>query len=135
MGIFAKHKKGRLSNQVEQAKWINAYFCNAVTVYALTGERAAKIAALTAAKAATRVQRASMMNFLEATASNPLMVKMTSARLQWLAADINEKDWNLDDILQEKLRLFELNPEFAYSLDSADPTVFERTYPQFFVNP
>ena len=63
LGVYLYRKKTR-------EKRINAYFCTAVRVYALTDEEDVRIAILTAAKAAAKKQRDSMVKYLKTMASD-----------------------------------------------------------------
>jgi len=58
LGVYLYRKKTR-------EKRMNAYFCNAVRVYALTDEEDVRVAILTAAKAAAKKQRESMVKYLQ----------------------------------------------------------------------
>lgn len=113
---------------------INNYFRNAVMVYALSGEEAAREAALTAAKVAAHQQRASMVAYLRGMA---LDWRRDAAgnipdKLEGLAKDITAKDWSVADIREAKRALGKLSPEYLTALNGFDSQVFERRWPVLF---
>lgn len=120
-----------------QADRINDYFANAVRVYAHTGEEASRVAILAAGKVAASVQRATMINFLKSfakdfSAMGGVKEQATAKKLLVVAKELEEKDWTIDDIIQEKRRLKGLNNDYVNALNTADPSVFSRHYPSLF---
>jgi hypothetical protein len=126
-----------------KSKRINDYFCNAVKVYAFTGTRDAKIAALAAAKVAAGAQRNSMLNYLQAMASDlkkmsenePELKPLTNQFVE-LTADLEEKisarQWTISDIKTQKEELGNVNSEYLNALNRGDPLVFVRKFPDLF---
>ncbi len=114
---------------------INDYFCNAVTVYVLAGEDAAKVAALTAAKVAAGKQRVSMVNFLFGIASDLKELSggdVIQRRLLELADEIRARDWSVDNIRAQKEFLRKVSPEYLAALNKFDSEVFQRKWPSVF---
>ena len=128
-----------LSEMFGQAERINDYFAKAVMVYAFKGEDDARLAAFTAAKVAENIQRNSMVKYLsematdiqkgfpDRSAASPIAKRLLS-----LKEDIEQRDWSIEDIMEEKKRLFQANPEYLMALDQADPNVFSRKHPELF---
>jgi len=125
------------------AKRINAYFCNAVRLYALTEEEDARIAILTAAKVATKTQRGAMVKYLQSMASGiknkiendselkPHTEKLVESSIE-LAEKISSQEWTSGDIIKQKEELDTINSEYLVALDKADPTIFAKKHPQLF---
>ena len=125
------------------AKRINAYFCNAVRAYALTNEEDARIAIVTAAKAAAKKQRDSMVKYLQTMASDiknmteidpkvkPHTDKFAESSIE-LAEEISSREWTPSDINQQKEELGNINSEYLVALDKADPSIFSKKHPQLF---
>lgn len=122
---------------------INDYFANAIRVYGILGEEDAKVAALAAAKVAAGKQRDSMLAYLAGLASDFGQIspennelrsqwKLAIGRLSELKKEIGARDWTTSDMIQEKQRLQNLNPEYLKALERADPNVFTRKYPRIF---
>ena len=124
-------------------KQINAYFCRAVRLYALTNEEDARIAIVTAAKVAAKKQRGSMVKYLQSMASDiknmseidlkvkPHTDKFVESSIE-LAEEISSREWTTSDIIKQKEELGNINSEYLVALDKADPTIFAHKYPQFF---
>lgn len=124
-------------------KRINAYFCNAVRLYALTEEEDARIAIITAAKAAGKTQRGSMVKYLQSMATGiknkskndsklkPHTDKLVESSIE-LAEKISSREWTVSDIIKQKEALARINSEYLVALDKADPTIFAKKYPQLF---
>ncbi|MFQ5583926.1 MAG: hypothetical protein ACE5GL_05780 [Calditrichia bacterium] len=135
MGIFKRKEKMSDEELYKKAELLSDYFCNAVTVYAFTNDEALRIASLAAAKIATGAQRAAMVAYLKAMRDEILDMDefdhgdRAERSLMKLIDEINEKEWDLEDISAEKKRLRALNPEFARALDETDPTVFKKAFP------
>jgi hypothetical protein len=128
-----------IKEMIDHARKINDYFANAVRVYILTGEENAQCAASAAAKVAGRKQRKSMTDYLYGMAGDFLDSypqkddgKLVAMRLLSLKEEIEEKDWDLEDIKEEKAKLFKVDPEYCLALDRADPNVFVRRHPKLF---
>ena len=124
-------------------KRINAYFCNAVRLYALTNEEDARIAIVTAAKVATKKQRESMVKYLQTMASDiknmteidpkvkPHTDKFAESSIE-LAKEISSREWTPGDINKQKEELGKINSEYLVAFDEADPTIFSKKHPQLF---
>ncbi|KPK00628.1 MAG: hypothetical protein AMJ60_00340 [Desulfobacterales bacterium SG8_35] len=137
--LFAVYFFRRKSHE----KRINAYFCNAVRLYALTNEEDARIAIITAAKVAAKRQRGSMVKYLRGMASdikkvsendsklNPLVGKFVESSIE-LAEEISSREWTTSDIIKQKEELGTINSEYLVALDKADPTIFAKKHPQSF---
>ena len=91
------------------AKRINAYFCNAVRLYALTNEEDARIAIVTAAKVAAKKQRSSMVKYLQSMASDIKNMSENDSKLKphtdkfvessiELAEAISSREWTISEI-------------------------------------
>jgi len=120
-----------------EADRINDYFVNAVRVYAGTGEEASRVAILAAAKVAASLQRAWMISYLRGVAIDLEAMaeqkeKAASKKLLSLANELEQKEWTIDDIIQEKQRLKQFNKDYENALNEADPSVFSRYYPNLF---
>jgi hypothetical protein len=101
-------------------KRMNAYFCAAVRIYALTDEEDARIAIVTAAKAATKKQRVSMVEYLQSMASDiknmseidpkvkPHTDKFVESSIE-LAEKISSREWTISDINKQKEELGNIN--------------------------
>jgi len=129
-----QNKKDDLLSQADR---INDYFVNAIHVYASTGEEAARVAILAAGKVAASVQRSKMINYLkdvanELRATGGGQDKAAAKRLLFVVKELEEKDWTIKDIIQEKRRLEALNKDYVDALNATDPSVFSRYYPSLF---
>ena len=135
--------KEKLSRMLDHAERINDYFANAVRAYAFKEDESARCAAFAAAKVASKKQRDSMALYLSSMKSDfnysdqtdkyhSETIAIISRRLVDLKRDIETKDWDLDDIREEKERLSKIDPEYLDSLNRADPTIFIRKYPELF---
>ncbi len=132
-----------LYRKKSHAKRINAYFCNAVRLYALTNEEDARIAIVTAAKVAVKKQRGSMVKYLQGMASDiknmsekdsklkPHTDKFVESSIE-LAEEISSKEWTISDIIKQKEELGSINSEYLVALDKADPAIFAKKHPQLF---
>jgi len=114
---------------------VNDYYTKALGVWVLRSDASARLAALTAAKVAAPMQRASMVAFLDVCRS--VLVQQLGAaddevRVLFMAfaQDVQAKDWNLADVAEAKRQLAAQEQEYARSLDVADSGVFERRYPE-----
>ena len=136
LGVYIYRKKTR-------EKRINAYFCTAVRVYALTDEEDARVAILTAAKVSAKTQRGSMVKYLQSMASNiknmneidskvkPHTDKFVESSIK-LAEEISSREWTISDINKQKEELGNINSEYLVALDKADPSIFSKKHPQLF---
>ena len=136
LGVYLYRKKTR-------EKRINAYFCAAVRVYALTDEEDARVAILTAAKVSAKTMRGSMVKYLQSMASNiknmseidskvkPHTDKFAESSIE-LAKEISSREWTIDDTIKQKEELGNINSEYLVALDKADPTIFAKKHPQLF---
>ena len=136
LGIYLYRKKTR-------EKRINAYFCTAVRVYALTDEEDARVAILTAAKVSAKTQRGSMVKYLQSMASDiknmseidskvkPHTDKFVESSIE-LAKAISSREWTISDINKQKEELGNINPEYLIALEKADPSIFSKKHPQLF---
>ena len=136
LGVFIYRKKSL-------EKRMNAYFCNAIRVYALTDEEDARIAIVTAAKAAAKRQRGSMVKYLQSMASDikkmseidpkvkPHTDKFVESSIE-LAEEISSREWTISDINKQKEKLGKINSEYLVALDKADPAIFAKKHPQLF---
>jgi hypothetical protein len=136
LGVYLYRKKTR-------EKRINAYFCTAVRVYALTDEEDARVAILTAAKVSAKTQRGSMVKYLQSMASDiknmseidskvkPHTDKFAESSIE-LAEAISSGEWTISDINKQKEELGNINSEYLVALDKADPSIFSKKHPQLF---
>ena len=125
-------------------KRLNAYFCNAVRLYALTGEEDAKIAIITAAKVAKKSQRGSMVKYLQSMASGIKNMREKDSKIKHhtdtfvesvfgLIEEISSREWTTIDITKQKEELGNINSEYLVALDEkTDPTIFAKKHPQLF---
>ena len=102
LGVYLYRKKTR-------EKRINAYFCTAVRVYALTDEEGARIAILTAAMVSAKRQRGSMVKYLQSMATDiknmseidskvkPHTDKFVESSIE-LAEAISSREWTISEI-------------------------------------
>ena len=139
LGLFAYFIfKGRT-----KAKRTNDYFCNAVRVYALTEEEDARVAILTAAKAAAKKQRHSMVKYLQSMASDMEKVSKEKTEIKShidafikssrdLVEEISLQEWSISDIINQKKELENINPQYLIALEKADPTIFAQKHPELF---
>jgi len=136
LGVYLYRKKTR-------EKRINAYFCTAVRVYALTDEQDARVAILTAAKVSAKTQRGSMVKYLQSMASDiknmseidskvkPHTDKFVESSIE-LAKAISSREWTISDINKQKEELGNINSEYLIALEKADPSIFSKKHPQLF---
>jgi hypothetical protein len=136
LGVYLYRKKTR-------EKRINAYFCTAVRVYALTEEEDARVAILTAAKVSAKTQRGSMVKYLQSMASDiknmseidskvkPHTDKFAESSIE-LAKAISSREWTISDINKQKEELGNINSEYLIALEKADPSIFSKKHPQLF---
>jgi hypothetical protein len=136
LGVYLYRKKTR-------EKRLNAYFCTAVRVYALTEEEDARIALVTVAKDAAKKERGSMVKYLQSMASGiknmneidpevkPHTDKFVESSIE-LAEEISSREWTADDIIKQKEELGNINSEYLVALDKADPSIFSKKHPQLF---
>ena len=136
LGVYLYRKKTR-------EKRINAYFCTAVRVYALTDEEDARVAILTAAKVSAKTQRGSMVKYLQSMASSiknmseidskvkPHTDKFAESSIE-LAEAISSGEWTISDINKQKEELGNINSEYLVALDKGDPSIFSKKPPQLF---
>ena len=124
----------------EHSSGINDYFVNAVRVYIWLGEKEAKVAAIAAAKVAAKEQRNTMLKYLEVIASD-INKELTddheegtrlSNMLISLRDEIAERNWTIDDIVEEKNRLADCSQGYLDALNNADASVFVRIHPAIF---
>ncbi|MEK6282762.1 MAG: hypothetical protein AABN95_20575 [Acidobacteriota bacterium] len=106
------------------------YFRDAILVYSGTRDPVVRMAALAAAKKASRDERASMVNFVRDFASDE--DEDLSLPLNQLADEILLRDWTIRDAVAEGLELAKLDEEFAIALDKFDARVFRRRFPELF---
>jgi len=125
------------------AKRINEYFVNAARVYALINENDARVAILATAKAASKKQRGSMVNYLRSMASdmrkaseNNLEIKShiykIADSIDELAEEISSREWAMADVIRQKEELENINPKYLVALEKADPTIFAQKHPELF---
>ena len=136
LGVYLYKKKTR-------EKRINAYFCIAVRVYALTEEEDARLAILTAAMVSAKKERGSMVKYLQSMASDiknmseidskvkPHTDKFVESSIE-LAEEISSREWTISDINKQKEELGNINSEYLVALDKADPAIFAKKHPQLF---
>lgn len=46
--------------------------------------------------------------------------------------DIQQKDWGIKDIIEEKRNLLKINPEYLHALEKPDPNIFIKKHPDLF---
>ena len=125
-------------------KRLNAYFCNAVRLYALTSEEDAKIAIITAAKVASKSQRGSMVKYLQSMVSGIKNMSEKDSKIKHhtdkfvesvfeLVEEVSSREWTANDIIKQKEDLGNINSEYLVALDEkTDPTIFAKKHPQLF---
>ena len=89
------------------------------------------IAALAAAKRATREQRRKCVEFMVKVVY-PHCDDETAALLYGLRDEIEAKDWTIRDALAEERRLSEVDQEIAHAMGKHDSDIFRRRYPELF---
>jgi hypothetical protein len=89
------------------------------------------IAALAAAKRATREQRRECVEFMVKVVY-PHCDDETAVLLDGLRQEIEAKDWTIRDALAEERRLSAIDEELAHALSKHDSDVFRRRYPDLF---
>ncbi len=119
---------GRLENKT--VNLTSDYFWDAILVYCRNQDPTVRMAALTAAKKASREQRASMINHLQSFAVNE--EQNLSFALNELADEIAVRDWTIRDAVAQGARLAELDEEYAIALDRFDAGVFRLRFPDVF---
>ncbi len=136
LAVYLYRKKTR-------EKRINAYFCTAVRVYALTDEEDARVAILTAAKVSAKTQRGLMVKYLKSMATDiknmseidskvkPHTDKFVESSIE-LAKTISSREWTISDINKQKEDLGNINSEYLIALEKADPLIFSKKHPQLF---
>lgn len=126
---------GFLKKIVGDPAAINDYFCDAVLLYALDENHSAGIAALTAAKVAAGAQRDSMVTYASSVAGDIQgSDAQAAAQILNLCALINEKDWNMKDIVEAKSKLRSTDASMAIALDKSDGQYFRKNFPKFFAD-
>jgi pantoate kinase len=137
LGLFAIYIIRRKSH----AKRISDYFSNAVRVYALTNEKDARVAIITAACVAAKRQRGSMIKYLQSMASEiqkmsendlklkPLVGKFIESSIE-LAEEISTSESTTNEITKQKEKLGKVNSEYLAALEKADPTIFAQKHPR-----
>jgi hypothetical protein len=106
------------------------YFWDAILVYCRNQNPIVRMAALTAAKKASREQRASMINHLRAFAVDE--EEDLSFALNELADEIGVRDWTIREAVAQGARLAEFDEEYATALDKFDAGIFRRRFPDVF---
>jgi DNA-directed RNA polymerase alpha subunit len=135
-GVYLYRKKTR-------EKRINAYFCSAVRVYALTDEEDARVAILTAAAVSPKRQRGSMVKYLQSMASNIKNMSEIDSKVKphtdnfvessiELAKAISSREWTISAINKQKEELGNINSEYLIALEKADPSIFSKKHPLLF---
>lgn len=119
---------GRLENKTVNRT--SDYFWDAILVYCRYQDPTVRMAALTAAKKASREQRTSMINHLRSFAVDE--EQDLSFALNELADEIAVRDWTIRDAVAQGARLAELDEEYAIALDRFDAGVFRRRFPDVF---
>ena len=107
------------------------FFQAAILKFADTHDQVIAIAALAAAKRATREQRRRCVEFMVRVAY-PHCDSETAVLLDGLRHEIEAKDWTIRDALAEERRLSEIDEELAHALSKHDSDVFRRRYPELF---
>jgi hypothetical protein len=156
MGLWSRIRQALASFG---AKALNEYFANASKCWALGRDTAAYEAALAAAKTAAGKQRCSMVGYVHAVAKDmeemvsdgrtsaknaqPLETSAQSdesvefwvaaaARYRQLADAIIERDWSVQDALEARRRLAEIDPAYMRAMCPVAPDVFVRRHPGLF---
>jgi hypothetical protein len=121
------------------SKSIRDYFADAVRIYILRGEEAARCAAIAAAKGAGKKQRQFMIESLSKMALNVMRNspdrvtrKSIADRILSLKDAVELKDGRAGDFKAEIEKLSKMNEEYLASFNRADPSVFKRKHPQLF---
>jgi hypothetical protein len=121
---------------------VNDFFADAVFVYRVTGDELVKQAALAAAKAMNRRQRAAAVKFVRGVADE-VRGQLTeeagpegmARRLEQLASEISLRDSTLRDAVHDG-RALDLHKELERVLGNCraycDATVFRRLFPNLF---
>ena len=119
------------------SKAINNYFCDASLVYGSTGNQAAKLAALAAAKTAAAEQRQSMVDYLTGLSAD---LKATNVaenvefRKRWaeLKGEIEQKDWSVEDSRHAKALLSAVDPAATAALNKSSASYFRNLHKDVF---
>lgn len=106
------------------------YFWDAILVYCRKRNPVVRMAALAAAKKASREQRASMVRHLRSFASDE--EEDLSLALNELADEIIVRNWTIRDAVAQRETLAEFDEEFAIALDRFDAGIFRRRFPDVF---
>lgn len=106
------------------------YFWDAICVFSINHDPAVRMAALAAAKKASRDERAFMVKHLRVFASDE--EDDVALLLNQLADELAMRDWTIRDAVAEGSALAEFDSEYAQALDKFDATVFRRRFPEFF---
>lgn len=110
---------------------VNQYFINAVATWLKYNDEKARLAALAAAKVASKSTRKTYLSKLAllgleiraAKGSKKENIK-TGQKISALYKDISEKEWTLEDAKKAREELFEVDQEYAIALNKFDPGVF-----------
>jgi hypothetical protein len=124
-------------NEAEYIKCLTEYFTNAVKVYLLKGEEESRIAAITAALRAPKEQREIMLvdiyySDMSSTSLDTPDLEQMVTRLHLLISSISEKDWQPEDVIEQKKILSGIDPEYEKALTNGEAEVFARRYPELF---
>ena len=106
------------------------YFWDAILVFSSNRDPVGRMAALAAAKKASRDERASMVKFLRNFASDE--DDDLTLLLNQIADEILLRDWTIRDAVVEGLTLAQFDEEFAIALEKFDAGVFRRRFPEIF---
>lgn len=126
----------RLEAQDDRADRIDEYFRDALYVF-MHPDRppAARMAALAAGKIAPPTLRASLIHYLRTSAAAGRPADPLGARtLEALADELDERNWDVPDVLIAKRALRDANREYASALDIFDSDVFRRLHPRLFTD-
>ena len=108
------------------------YFWDAILVYCSNHDPIVLMAALAAAKKASREQRASMVNHLGSFAADE--DEDLAVALNDLVKEIASRDWTIRDAVAAGAALAEFDEEYAIALDRFDASVFRRRFPNVFAS-
>jgi hypothetical protein len=131
MGIFDGLRKKYSTHVWKTVHGDYEFFQAAILKLVDTHDLVIAIAALAAAKRATREQRRNCVEFMVRVVY-PHCDNETVVLLDSLRHDIEAKDWTIRDAAAEERRLSEIDKELAHALSKHDSDVFRRRYPEPF---
>jgi hypothetical protein len=86
------------------------------------------------AQTAARIQRESMVTFIDQIVADNLFWTSANEDLKMFKADILKKDWGMLDVIKAKRELSKVDKEYYAAMVPVDPGVFMRRYPDIDYN-